>query len=163
MTMTRPLDAAAAFALSDISAWAAEELAARIAALGFSATIGSSGKSCSAYVDVSINDRNVCIRISDHDAMSYNRTGDFQIELAPKHPRGFGSEIVALKSLYQVPTFIVTEEDEDGEPLMYDVSYALSENADADDAEFEGYRADISVLTAAIGSAIAFIEGTANA
>lgn len=83
--------------LSDLSYEIADALIEAIKAADFGpltarAKLGVSNASCSTYVDVYFTDADedfvsddLCIRISDHEARSYNRAGDFEIGLDTLH------------------------------------------------------------------------------
>lgn len=155
--ITRPLDIAAAHTLNDISTWAAEELAARIAAKSMSARIGYSNQSCSRYVDIDLEDETICVRVSDHEAMSYNRTGNYNIGLIRDRKYFDASAYVSVTAIYSVTEYTF---DDDGEVITGDTYFI--ENGDEDEAEFEGFKVDIDSLVAAIDSAEAFLIRRCN-
>ncbi len=164
--LTNPLDAAIAHSLNSLTIWAADELIARIAAKSeWRARIGISNQSCSTYVDIDAGDdetRSLCIRISDHEAMSYNRAGDFNI--------GFdrfrdASTHIALTALYDGEESYPIEFDEDGEPEVWSLRHFLTEEDGATDDngywtsfDHAGYQFDADALDAAISRALTFAE-----
>jgi hypothetical protein len=146
------LDLTVALQLSELSAAAADELAARIQAKhGRRAGIGYSNKSCSTYVDVD----DICIRISDHDAMSYNRAGDFAIGLGAGRDDHASINVTAI---YEIADYAAVDFDDDGEPTEFEVIGYRETDTPDDDAEFLGYRVDPIAFDAAIAAALAYVD-----
>ena len=82
----------------------AYEVAKAFRSAGWSAEIGFSGQSPSRYVDATQGEATFCVRVSNHEARSYNRTGDFNISISGVD--GDTHETVAVTDL---------EDEDDGE------------------------------------------------
>jgi len=152
----RPLDNAIAASLNDVTEYVSGELAARLRARRLAAQIGYSGQSCSAYVEVEVGEDDAyCVRVSDHEARSYNRAGDFTISLGDIDSHT--NALVRLTAVYEIAEF-TPELDADGEETGYGtMTYRLTDNPDEDDAEFAGWRVDAEDIEAAIEQAEAAV------
>jgi hypothetical protein len=154
-----PLDAVIAYNLNDITSAMAEDLAARIAAKSLAARVGYSSQSCSTYVEVD----EFCVRISDHEARSYNRTGDFNISVNP-HRYQDAAELVWVQPVYEYSVWADSAWDEDGEPTGEgDITYVRTKNQDeGEDSELVGYLIDPAAIDAAVERAAAWLTARAS-
>lgn len=89
---------------TEITSEIAHEVAKALRGAGWSVAVNYSGQSASRYLDATHGEATFCARISDHEARSYNRTGDFNISIAGVD--GDTHEIVSVADM---------EDEDDGE------------------------------------------------
>jgi len=140
---------------SDLTFDMADRIAAALKTAGIAMVeTGLSNRSCSAYVTFAgADDSEHCIRISDHEARSYNRDGDFRIGIGSN---GDDHVSVDLRACFERSIVKAVAWDKYGEPVEYETAGCEPCHEDDDDAEFAHWEADEDAIVGAVAAAVEF-------